>query len=468
MTDARRPLPAWYDDAKLGIFIHWCPAAVPGFAPPRRPERDGDENFERFFRENPCAETYWNTMLVPGSETAAFHAERYGELPYDAFVEEFRAGLDRWDPEAWVDLFVQAGARYIVFFAKLEDGFTLWPSEHPNPYKKRWSAERDVVGELAAAARRKGLRFGIAYSGGMDFTFGGLPITDLASLEAAHPQTEEFATYVKAHWRELIDRYEPDVIWDDWGYPASADPAGLIRWYWERVPEGVSNNRFAGFRSPEIRTMGDINTPEYATDFSGYSTVRERKWEACRGIGASWGYNRAETDETYAPSSQLIRDLVEITARGGNFLLNVGPTAPGEIPWEQSRRLTEIGLWLRANGPAVYGTREWAIPVATNRDGEQVYFTATDGAVHAIIPGDWHPERTTVELPVAIDDGATVEVLGLRAPVDHSSDRASVRVTLPGPTTTPALALRLTPPDAVRPVEDIACSLGGGDAEGLI
>lgn len=241
-----RTTPAWFDEAKLGIFIHWSPAAIPAFAPKLLlDDLPDDPKWIKAWRRTPFAEMYQNTLAVPGSQTGRHHAEHYGELPYDAFVEQFRDEMiPRWDPEPWADLFANAGARYVVFTTKTEDGFAFWPSAHPNPHKPRWQSERDVVGELAAAVRARGVRFGTYYCGGIDWSFGGIPITSGAALLAAMPQGEEYIEHADAHWRELIDRYDTSVLWNDYGYPDAADTDSLLRSYLERVPDGVVNDRF--------------------------------------------------------------------------------------------------------------------------------------------------------------------------------------------------------------------------------
>src|SRR3954470_10203470 len=175
-----RALPTWYDDAKFGIFIHWGPFAIPGFAPV---DNDDEVSFTEYY-------AYW--MNVPGSATARFHAREYGDLPYEAFAERFRAGVPLWDPDEWAELFERAGARYVVLTAKTDDGFLLWPSAHPNPRKAGWQVQRDLIGELAAAVRARGLRFGLYYQG-IDWAFApDQPKTRV-------PQTEEWG----AHWRAL-------------------------------------------------------------------------------------------------------------------------------------------------------------------------------------------------------------------------------------------------------------------------
>src|SRR5690606_3899629 len=113
---------------------------------------------------------------IPGSPTARHHAEHYGDAPYEDFRHEFEAGLADWDPEEWADRFAATGAGYVVLVTKHHDGYLLWPSEVENPHRPGWHAPRDIVGDLADAVRARGMRFGVYYSTGLDWTFDDLPI----------------------------------------------------------------------------------------------------------------------------------------------------------------------------------------------------------------------------------------------------------------------------------------------------
>jgi alpha-L-fucosidase len=177
---------------------------------------------------SPYAEWYWNAMRIPGSPVAEHHAKVWKNAPYQTFREPFERMLESWDPAPFADLFAKAGARYVVHVTKHHDGFCLWPTDVRNPHERDWASKRDVVGDLASAVRARGMRFGTYYSGGLDWTFGGLPIVDLASIIAAIPQSAEYLAYADAHWHELIERYRPCVLWNDIGYPASADRPGLF------------------------------------------------------------------------------------------------------------------------------------------------------------------------------------------------------------------------------------------------
>ncbi|KAA0238254.1 alpha-L-fucosidase, partial [bacterium] len=214
-------VPQWFHDAKFGIFIHWTMASIPAFAPQAGSLIDVvREHPADFLKYNPYAEWYWNAMKIPGSETALHHAEVYGDAPFEAFREPFEASIEAWNPEPLLDLIVAAGARYVVLVTKHHDGFALWPTGIENPHMPGWHTRRDVVGELARGIRERGLRFGVYYSGGLDWTFEPRPMLGVADLFASVPARDEYRQYADAHFRELIERYEPDVLWNDIAYPA--------------------------------------------------------------------------------------------------------------------------------------------------------------------------------------------------------------------------------------------------------
>ena len=446
MTD--RTLPAWFDDAKFGIFVHWTAAAVPAFAPvgPSPFDLAAEQGQEAAFAQSPYVEWYQNSLAIDGSPVQRYHSATYGDLPYDAFVREFLDGHRGWSPHSWADVFQQAGARYVVLVTKHHDGVLLWPSAHPNPHKQAWQSERDIVGELATAVRDRNMRFGTYYSGGLDWTFGGLPITDFVSMVGAIPQSEEYLAYADAHWRELIDRYEPCVLWNDIGYPAAADLDALFGTYFDRVPDGVVNNRFDWVRQSAGQVHADFLTPEYLTE-----GAPGRKWESTRGIGTSFGFNREEGDDDYLSADDLVRMVVEVVSHGGNLLLNVGPTGDGTIPFVQARRLLALGWWLQINGGAIYDTRPWQTAEGTTADGLDVRFTEGTGCLYAIVLGT--PRASHLELvDVRADDGARVELLGHVDALRWTPTSRGIAVDLPGrPAAGPAITLRVSPAPAVAP-----------------
>jgi alpha-L-fucosidase len=320
-----------------------------------------------------------------------------------------------------VDLFDIAGAKYVVPVTKHHDGFLMWKSDHPNPHREHWMAERDHIGELALAVRAKGMRFGLYYSGGLDWTFQPPPIADLMSLFTGVPDTKEYAEYATAHVHELIARYAPSVLWDDIGWPAHLDPNDIIGHYYAQVPDGVVNDRFNMIAVAQGLLHADFNTPEYTT------TAGASKWEVCRGIGRSFGYNRMENESTFPTVDENIWMLADIVSRGGNLLLNVGPSADGQIPMAQVVRLTALGWWLRVNGAAIYGTRPGGS--STTADGREVGFTHRGGTTYALVKG---APADRVAFPFAsIGDGAEVRMLGNDRVLPHRWADGELRIDVP-------------------------------------
>jgi len=287
------------------------------------------------------------------------------------------------------------------------------------------------------------MRFGTYYSGGLDWTFGGLPMHDLRGMIAAIPQSPEYVAYANAHWHELIERYEPCVMWNDIGYPNDADLEGLFADYFERVPDGVVNNRFDFMQQTSGAIHTDFITPEYSIDGGGSG----RKWESTRGLGSSFGYNRDEPDDSYLSVDELVRMVVDVTARGGNVLLNIGPCGDGTIPLVQAERVLGLGWWLRTNGEAIYGTRPWRVTDATTPDGLDVRFTHRDDTVYAMVLGT--PGSTVVLPELKPADNATVELLGQSGSLAWrpAPDGNGIAVELPlRPPTGPAVAFKVGQP----------------------
>ena len=194
-TLRRHRVPTWWRDAKLGIFVHWTPASVPGFAPVDTEIGDLFQSDQPDALANsPYTEWYENSLRFPDSAVARHHREIYGNRPYTEFARDWEAGLEQWDPDEWAARFVATGARYLVFVAKHADGYSLWPSDVRHPHRPQWHSTRDVVGEMAEAARGVGLRFGVYYCGGLDWSFEPRPMGSMAAgsrryHEAATPPT---------------------------------------------------------------------------------------------------------------------------------------------------------------------------------------------------------------------------------------------------------------------------------------
>jgi alpha-L-fucosidase len=417
----RHALPDWYNDAKLGIFIHWGLYSVPGWAPLSHPEHDFDN--QDYIKNNPYAEWYYNSMRIEGSPTQKYHREKYGaDYDYYNFAAVFDREIQKWDPEAWAKVIKEAGAKYVVLTSKHHDGFTLWPSDTRNPTlpADRQHATRDLVGELTTAVRKQGMRMGLYYSGGYDWTFVPGPIRVAADYDKVKPQSEAYGKYADAHVRELIQRYKPALLWNDIDYPKSGHPLQLMAEYYAAVPDGVIDNRFgvkhADFTTPEYETLGKINP---------------KKWEECRGLGRSFGYNRAEGEaETIAPG-ELIALLVDIVSKNGNLLLDIGPEADGTIPAVQMERLTILGKWLGQNGEAIYGTRPWNRAAGETKEGLPVRFTTKGPDLYAIVLGKPKSSALTIKSVHAGSD-AKIYLLGQDRPVAWKQEGEDIEIDLRG------------------------------------
>jgi alpha-L-fucosidase len=470
-------LPTWFDDAKLGVFVHWGPYSVPGWA---EPALDIQQIFatrgpRHYFRHNPYAEWYVNTMRIPGSPAWRHHRETWGaDFPYARFSERFESAAARSDPRDWADLFAKAGARYVVLTTKHMDGFTLWPSAHANPRRPGWGARRDLVGAVAEAARARGLRLGLYYCGGFDVTFEERVIRTLGDCVLAVPQSDDYARYCEAQLRELVERYRPDVLWNDIGFPVKADLGAFLDAYHRAVPDGVANDRWTRFRLPEAGTfrhriaaaalqhgdavwpllprrlrrfglplssVGDYRTPEYTSPDDATS----HKWEAARGLGPSFGYNAREGEAETLSLAALVHLLVDAVSKNGNLLIGVGPMADGTIPPLQRARLLGLGRWLDVHGEALFGTRPWRRAAAETPDGRALRFTRGANAVFATVLA---PARGGgIVLPLQPKPGTRIRQLGVEAPLPWRPCEAGVAVTLPPGVATdaPAYSLEVVP-----------------------
>jgi alpha-L-fucosidase len=425
------PVPDWFHDAKLGIFIHWGLYSVPAFAPPTG--ELGKVDWNTWFYKNPYAEWYLNSLRLDTSDTYKHHAAKYGkDFDYYRFAETFLKESARWDPGKWADVIQRTGAGYAVLTTKHHDGFTLWPSKVRNPKREGLNSKRDFVGELTAAVRKTGVRMGLYYSGGLDWTFESKPVAKMADLMTTAPKSQEYADYADAHWRELMDRYEPAVLWNDIGYPKVGKIAEIFADYYNRFPDGLVNSRF---NTPHI----DFTTPEYTK----YDKIVEKKWETCRGLGFSFGYNKEEDGRHVIASDKLIELLVDIVSKNGNLLINIGPRPDGGIPEIQMDRLEKLGAWMAVNGEGIRGTRPHAVPSAKTATGEEIRFTRKGETLYAFVLQ--RPASGVVEIPGV--RGTKVELLGHKGAALQSKPGPGdgIAVTLPPPGSSPfAFCFRIT------------------------
>ncbi|THF82687.1 alpha-L-fucosidase [Cohnella fermenti] len=409
-----RSVPAWFDDVKFGIFIHWGPYSVPSWGPKRESVNTSGEAY---------AEWYGSAVRQEGSAYRDFHRRTYGErAAYEDFAPSFRAEL--FDPQRWAELFRRSGARYVVLTAKHHDAFCLWPSRHAwNWNSVDIGAHRDLFGELAAAVRESGLRMGAYYS--LLEWFNPLYLSDPEAYATTHmiPQM-----------KELVDAYGPSVLFTDgeWEHPSETwHSTEFLSWLFSHPDIGeeiVVNDRWG--RETRGRHGGCFTTEYgevgYGPDGQELHMSRERKWEENRGIGTSFGYNRNETLDDYMTERDVIHLLVDTVSRGGNLLLNVGPTADGLIPVIMEERLAQLGEWLRVNGEAIYGTSHW--PERHDSDAG-VRYTVKGDAVYAIFLR-W-PERETTLTAPGLAGKTRARMLGFDEPLTCRGAAEGVTLEVP-------------------------------------
>jgi alpha-L-fucosidase len=418
----QHPLPQWYAGAKLGIFIHWGLYSVPGWAPISHPNHDFTS--QDYIKYNPYAEWYLNVMRIPGSPTEAYQREHFGaNSSYYDFAATFNKESKKWNPDQMAEIFRMAGARYVVLTSKHHEGFTLWPSTTVNPSptmpKNEQHAERDIVGDLTAAVQRKGMKMGLYYSGGYDWTFNTGPIETSHDYETVKPESQAYGDYAFSQIHELIDRYHPAVLWNDIDWPKTGKPMQVEADYYNAIPDGVIDDRFgikhADFTSPEYEKLDKIS---------------EKKWEECRGLGRSFGYNRAEGEaETIAPA-ELIALLVDIVSKNGNLLLDVGPEADGTIPPIQMERLRALGAWLKQNGEAIYDTTPWTRATGKSVEGDDLRFTRKGDDLYVTVLGKPKGSTLTIE-DLGGKSSGQVTALGGSKPLATNTEGGNLRITLP-------------------------------------
>lgn len=458
-----RPLPRWYDDAKLGVFVHWGLYSVPGWAP-RSPDIQRllrDEGPRAMLRGNPYAEWYRNSMAIEGSPTWHHHRAVHGAgFGYDDFIPTFDAASGAADLDGIAGLAADAGAGYVVLTAKHADGFALWPSAVPHPRRGPYRARRDLVGGLTDAVRARGLRMGLYYCGGYDWAYSDAAMRRGADLLLAIPTTPEYERFAAAQIRELVERYEPSVLWGDVAWPVGDLLDPLMAAYRRAVPDGVVNDRWAVIpglegrarrallaaggrlveavwsRLPDARRRlvfppsptGDFTTPEYEIPVA----IRADKWEATRGIGNSFGLNRNEDPGTCLTTEALVGMLCDVVARNGNLLIGVGPDEFGVVPEVQAAPLRGLGAWMRVNGGAIRGSRPWVDGPAPGAD-PTVRYTVVDGTVHALIDARPDGEVVLRGLRDGSVDEATLLATGGALVVGSADGSPSLRLPDPRP-----------------------------------
>jgi alpha-L-fucosidase len=369
----------WFREARFGMFIHWGVYAVPA----------GTYNGKRI---DGIGEWIMSRGKIPMAE-------------YQAYAKQFNPV--KYDPDEWVRLAKEAGMKYIVITSKHHDGFALfdskvseWDVVDATPYGK------DLLKPLAEACRKYGVRLGFYYSQAQDWNQGGSAARGKWDPKQEHDMDEYIAEIAVPQVREILTNYGPDIpaiLWWDTPVDMNRERADQLIPLLRLKPGIIHNNRLGG------EYGGDTKTPEQHIPGTGLPG----DWESCMTMNGTWGYK--SYDDNWKSTETLIRNLVDIASKGGNYLLNVGPTAEGLIPEPSIERLKAIGVWMKVNGESIYGTTaspcnrpQWG-RITTKQHGEgttlflHVFDWPADGKL--FIPLD----NQVVSCRLLADDGRVFE-----------------------------------------------------------
>ena len=432
-------VPEWYLDAKFGIFIHWGVYSVPAF-------------------DN---EWYPRNMYKRGEAAFQHHLDAYGpqsQAGYKDFIPRFKG--EKFDARQWAELFRKSGAKYVVPVAEHHDGFPMYDCSFTEWSAAKMGPKRDIVAELARAVRAEGLHFGASshraehwwyYDQGMlldsdvkDPRYAGL----YGPAEPRETQPNKaFLDDWLARTAEIVDKYQPELIWFDWWIEEPAFEAykqKFAAFYYNRAAEwkrGVAIN-YKKEAFPERAAVLDIERGKL-------DTLRPLFWQTDTSVSLkSWGYIE---NDTFRTADSLVDELVDIVSKNGCLLLNIGPRADGTIPEEVEKLLLDVGRWLAVNGEAIYGTRPWKVygegptPVVAGpmKDSEIKPFTARD--IRFTTRGDklyaialaW-PEHRRLTIQSLAQGGPhlagkikSVRLLGAESPLQWTQTADGLTVELP-------------------------------------
>jgi alpha-L-fucosidase len=435
--------PAWLVDAKFGIFMHWGVYSVAAHG------RSAAEWYEKHMYGN-AADISW-------------HEQNFGPIVtvgYKNLIPLFKA--DKWDPDAWAVLFKNSGAKFVVPTAEHHDNFANWDSQVTPFNAKRMGPMRDLIGDLAAAVRKQGLKFGVSNHGMENFTFVN-PTNELNNqLKAAKADLYDPAwapfynvadrsdvamTRFLTDWvnrnLELIDKYQPDILWFDNGVNLRVlDPLKLhvAAYYYNRAKtwgkDVTLSTKFNAYApsNDDTKQIGAILDFEKSGPPRGPKDIRPGPWMVDDPIGSTWGYS---TEMTVASAPSMLTKIIDTVSKGGVYLLNISPMADGTIPQAQQDTLLGIGAWLKVNGDAIYGTRPWTkfMEGATARGSVNFHFTTKGDTLYDIasaLPSDSKAIiKSLATGAVPASSSIKVELLGSTASLTTTQTDQGLEITLP-------------------------------------
>ena len=432
-------VPRWYEDGKFGIFIHWGPYCVPAFN----------------------NEWYPRNMYLQESPVFEHHRATYGdhrEFGYKDFIDRFTA--EKFNAVDWAILFRRSGARFVMPVAEHHDGFAMYDTELSDWNAKKMGPKRDIVGELARAVRDQWLVFGLSshraehwwfFDGGMKFPSDVRDPRFAGLYGPAQPRdtqpNEEFLDDWLARTCELVDKYQPQVVWFDWWIEQPAFEPYLRKfaaYYYNRGAQwgkGVAIN----YKNESFRKGSAV----FDVERGQLDEVPSMLWQTDTSVSrSSWCY---VNDHKYKETGEIVRDLIDIVSKNGALLLNIGPKPDGTIPEPEQKMLLEIGAWLGLNGEAVYDTRPWTVygegPTAVTSGGftdkaaksftaRDIRFTRKGDTVYAAILAKPENGVATIkslgtDLRLYRHTIGRVELLGYKGDIKWSHGTSGLRVTIP-------------------------------------
>jgi alpha-L-fucosidase len=431
-------VPAWFYEAKFGLFMHWGLYSVPAH------------------------HNEWYEKHMYGADRR-WHVEHFGppdKFGYKDFIPLFTQ--EKFDAAAWAALFKKSGAKFVVPTAQHHENFAMWDSKVTPFNAKAMGPHRDLIGELAAAVRQEGLKFGVSNHGIENFQFINPPADLAADLKAKQadlydPKWADFYNVADrsdaacekflVNWYErnveLIDKYQPDMLWFDNGVDQRyLDPLKLrvAAYYYNRAAQWGKEVSISTKKAAYAPGGNNLQTIGSIIDFEKIGSrspagIRPGAWQVDHPIGTTWGYT---SDMRVSGPAAIIDALVDTVSKNGVLLLNLSPKADGTIPPEQQDTLLAVGEWLGVNGEAIYGTHNWikfGEGGGRGQTGLNVRFTVKGETLYAIVLGNWTGGEVNIAPMAAGQVGAgkiaSVTLLGGVGELAFTHDAAGLKVTLP-------------------------------------
>jgi alpha-L-fucosidase len=408
----------WWREARFGMFIHWGVYAVPA----------GTYKGQKI---NRIGEWIMNRGKIPVAD-------------YQQFAKEFNPV--KYDADAWVRMAKEAGMKYIVITAKHHDGFALfdskaskWDMADATPYAK------DLLKPLAEACRKQGIKLGFYYSHAQDWgNPGGAAARKVTSEGWANPDSTRIDAYTaehKGHWDPVQTTKTMAQYMDDVAVPQVKELLtnyGDVAVLWWDTPTDMTDDFAAKLNAllklqPNIITNDRLKRPNYAGDYKtpeqripNLSELDGKDWETCMTMNGTWGYK--SYDNNWKPTSTLVRNLIDIASKGGNYLLNIGPKADGTFPQESIDRLKEVGDWMKVNGESVYGTKASPLKPLTWGRCTQKENGANTTLYLSVF--DW-PANGKLVVPGITGTVSSVTLLGSSAALKSASNAGGVTIEVP-------------------------------------